>query len=51
MGVEIDKEANNQAYGIEKEISTPNSKVKIYVLPTNEEVMIARDVCRIGNVK
>lgn len=51
MGVEIDKEANNQAYGIEKEISTPNSKVKVYVLPTNEEVMIARDVCRIGNVK
>jgi acetate kinase len=29
--------------GKEGEISTANSKVKVYVLPTNEELVIARD--------
>ena len=31
----------------ERIISTPNSKVKVYIVPTNEEVMIARDVIRL----
>ncbi|MGN0243111.1 MAG: acetate/propionate family kinase [Lachnospiraceae bacterium] len=42
MGVKIDKEANN-CRGKEVEISTPDSKVKVYVIPTNEELAIARD--------
>jgi len=42
LGVEIDKEANN-CRGKEVEISTANSKVKVFVIPTNEELMIARD--------
>ena len=42
MGVELDLEANNMR-GEEKVISTPQSKIKIYVIPTNEELMIARE--------
>ena len=42
MGVCIDKDANNMR-GEEKEVSKPESKVKIYVIPTNEELMIARE--------
>lgn len=41
LGVEIDKEANN-VRGKEQMISTPGSKVKVYCLPTNEELAIAR---------
>ena len=42
LGVEIDEEKNN-CRGEEVEISTPDSKVKVYVVPTNEELMIARE--------
>lgn len=42
MGVEIDPEAN-KVRGEEKVISTPTSKVKVVVIPTDEELMIARD--------
>ena len=31
----------------EIEISTPNSKIKVFVIPTNEELAIARDVVRL----
>lgn len=44
MGVEIDSEVNKQMVGGKGgEISTANSKVKVFVIPTNEELMIARD--------
>ena len=44
LGVELDAEANEiRRRGKEGEISTANSKVKVYVLPTNEELVIARD--------
>lgn len=44
MGVEINYEINDKLKrGPEGEISTPNSKVKVYVICTNEELMIARD--------
>ena len=44
MGVEIDYDINDKLKrGPEGEISTPNSKVKVYVICTNEELMIARD--------
>ena len=42
LGVKIDEESN-QVKAEEKEISTPDSKVKVYVVPTNEELMIARE--------
>jgi acetate kinase len=42
LGIEIDKEINNQR-GKEIELSTKNSKVKVFVIPTNEELVIARD--------
>ena len=42
FGVELDKDAN-KTRGKEKCISTPDSKVKIYVVPTNEELMIAKE--------
>ncbi len=44
MGVEIDYAVNDQMRrGPEGEISTPDSKVKVFVVCTNEELMIARD--------
>ena len=43
FGVEIDEEINAEVHGREAEISTPDSKVKVYVIPTNEELVIARD--------
>lgn len=43
MGVEIDEELNARIRGVEAVISTPESKVKVVVIPTDEELMIARD--------
>lgn len=48
LGVKIDEEKNN-CRGKEVEISTPDSKVKVFVIPTNEELMIARDTVEIVN--
>lgn len=42
LGVEIDSESNSKR-GEEIVISTKNSKVKVLVIPTNEELMIAKD--------
>lgn len=43
MGVEIDSAINAEIHGKEAVISTPASKVKVVVVPTDEELMIARD--------
>lgn len=43
MGVEIDKELNARTRGTETIISTPTSRVKVLVVPTDEELTIARD--------
>ncbi len=43
MGVEIDKELNARIRGEETLISTPQSRVKVCIIPTDEELMIARD--------
>ncbi len=51
MGVEIDKELNARTRGTETEISTPASKVKVVVIPTDEELMIARDTQAIVSAK
>ena len=50
LGVEIDEELN-KTFSDERIISTPNSKIKLYIIPTNEEVMIARDTVRVANIK
>ena len=42
LGTDIDEEKNH-VRGREIEISVPGSKVKMYVIPTNEELVIARD--------
>ena len=42
LGVKLDKEANNTR-GEEIKISTKDSKIDVYVIPTNEELMIAED--------
>ncbi|HPS65673.1 MAG TPA: acetate kinase [Ignavibacteria bacterium] len=43
FGIKLDEEKNKSIRGVFAEINTPDSKVKIYVIPTNEELMIARD--------
>lgn len=42
MGVDFDTEANN-VRGQEREITKPGSRIRVFVIPTNEELMIARD--------
>lgn len=42
LGIKLVDEANNKR-GEEIEISTPDSKVKVFVIPTNEELVIAQD--------
>ncbi len=48
LGTDIDEEKNH-IRGEEVEISVPGSKVKMYVIPTNEELVIARDTLEIVN--
>ena len=48
MGVKIDPELNSKR-GKEMVISTPNSKVQVWVVPTNEELMIAQDTAELVN--
>ncbi|MBQ3902853.1 MAG: acetate kinase [Lachnospiraceae bacterium] len=43
MGVDIDEKVNVNIHGEEKLISSAASKVKVYVIPTNEELAIARE--------
>ncbi len=43
LGVQIDKDLNEEMFGKFGEISTSNSKIKVFVVPTDEELMIARD--------
>ena len=48
MGVKIDPVAN-KVRGKEALISTPDSKVQVWVIPTNEELMIAQDTAELVN--
>ncbi len=43
LGIECDAEVNAANRGVEVEISTKNSKVRVVVIPTDEELMIATD--------
>lgn len=47
MGIDFDEAVNQDVHGDEKEITKPGSKVKVYVIPTNEELLIARDTLAI----
>jgi len=49
MGLKIDKELNAKSRGTEVVISTPDSTVKVVVIPTDEELMIATDTLEIVN--
>lgn len=49
LGVKVDEKANN-VRGVIREISTKDSKVKAFVVPTNEELMIARDTVRLAGL-
>lgn len=42
-GLELDREANNRVRADEAIISTPASKIEVRVIPTNEEIIIARN--------
>jgi len=50
MGVELDADANNGLRGKEAEISKPGSLVKVWVVPTNEELVIARDTKEVAGL-
>ena len=43
LGVKLDKELNAKVRGTETKISAPDSKVDVWVVPTDEEIVIARD--------
>lgn len=43
FGIKINEETNNKAIGVSTDISASDSKVKVLVIPTDEELMIARD--------
>ena len=46
MGLKIDKEYNRTLKGVETEISTKDLKIKVFIIPTNEELMIARQTLK-----
>lgn len=48
LGVNVDHEVNEVTRGTEAVISTADSRVKAYVIPTNEEIMIARETLRLS---
>ncbi len=47
MGAKIDP-AKNKTRGVEAEVQAADSKVKIFVIPTNEELMIAKDTAQLA---
>lgn len=48
LGIKIDENLNNVSGELRK-ISTSDSKVEVYIIPTNEELMIARDTLNLIN--
>ncbi len=48
LGIELDEELNKQAVrGKARRISKEGSRVAVYVIPTNEELLLARDTVRV----
>ncbi|MGM9708311.1 MAG: acetate kinase [Prevotella sp.] len=50
LGIKMDKEANH-CRGVERIISAPDSKVKVCLIPTDEEIVIARDTMELVSKK
>ncbi len=48
MGIKIDNDVNDATRGIDRIISTPDSSVKVALIPTDEELVIARDTKHIA---
>jgi len=46
LGLKLDKEKNEQAVGKELRISTEDSRLQAFAIPTDEELLIARDTVR-----
>lgn len=42
-GLKLDQHRNEEANGIESDISDRDAKIHVYVIPVNEEIVIARD--------
>jgi acetate kinase len=51
LGIDFDEKKNEKTVGIAGELTTQNSKVKVLCVPTNEELVIARDTARLVNEK
>lgn len=49
LGIKLDQKLNSETQGTEAVISAPDSKVKIMVIPTNEELVVARETKRFLN--
>ncbi|GIQ67602.1 acetate kinase [Xylanibacillus composti] len=49
LGVELDRERNNEQSSSDRRITTEQSRVQVLVIPTNEELVIARDTYRLVN--
>jgi acetate kinase len=47
LGIEINVEKNKERLSEERIVSTSNSRVRVLVIPTNEELMIARESCKV----
>jgi acetate kinase len=47
IGIEVSDERNDAIRGEETLISTDDSRVKVFIIPTDEEVVIARDTCKL----
>jgi acetate kinase len=48
FGLKLDEKANEKAVGgVDAKICSKDSKLEVYVLPTNEELVLARDTCRV----
>ena len=47
LGISVNKEKNASARGVECDVSADDSKVKVLVVPTNEELMIARETAQL----
>jgi acetate kinase len=43
LGIRLDREANRAAFGVRARISAPDSPVQLLVIPTNEELEMARE--------
>ena len=51
LKLDYDKELNSAIHGKEATLSTDASEVKVFVIPTNEELVIASDAFRIHNAQ